>query len=53
MISVLFKTLDKDGNGVLDHDEITGVLEGRQKLGQGESDDLKLAVNQGFNRILS
>ena len=53
MINVIFKTLDIDGNGYLDHDEITGVLEGRMKLGQGDSDDLKLAVNQGFTKILS
>ena len=52
-IDALFAVLDLDGNGQLDHDEIIGVLEERQGLGQGHEDDLKNAMTDQFSRILS
>ena len=50
-VQTLFQILDLDGNGTLDHDEIVGVLEGRQLLGQGKQDEIRKQVNEGVNML--
>ncbi|TNV81655.1 hypothetical protein FGO68_gene3874 [Halteria grandinella] len=46
-INALVKLLDLDDNGQLDHDEVVGVLEERQMLGQGRDAEIKEAISGG------
>ena len=47
------KLLDLDGNGQLDHDEVIGVLDQRQLLGQGKENELKEAIESGVKKGFS
>jgi hypothetical protein len=44
------KLLDLDDNGQLDHDEVVGVLEERQMLGQGRDAEIKEAISGGVTK---
>jgi hypothetical protein len=41
-----------DDNGQLDHDEVVGVLEERQMLGQGRDAEIKEAINSSVSKGL-
>ena len=47
MIKALFETLDVDGNGILDANELVAILEGRHALssGKGGGEDLHKQVS--------
>lgn len=49
-ITALVKLLDLDDNGQLDHDEVVGVLEERQMLGQGREAEIKEAINSSVQK---
>jgi len=51
-IEALVKLLDLDDNGQLDHDEVVGVLEERQMLGQGRDAEIKEAINSSVSKGL-
>lgn len=49
-VHALVQLLDLDGNGQLDQDEVVGVLEERQMLGQGRENELKEAIGSGLKK---
>lgn len=49
----MVKVLDLDGNGQLDHDEVIGVLDQRQLLGQGKENELKEAIESGAKKAFT
>eukprot|EP00347_Sterkiella_histriomuscorum_P016798 403351813 len=52
-IEAMVKLLDLDGNGQLDHDEVIGVLDQRQLLGQGKEHEIKEALENGVKKGFS
>lgn len=52
-IKSLVFLLDLDGNGQLDHDEVIGVLEEKQMLGQGRDAEIKEAINSSVRKGFS
>ncbi|CDW75918.1 calciumbinding atopy-related autoantigen [Stylonychia lemnae] len=51
-VEALVRLLDLDGNGQLDHDEVIGVLDQRQLLGQGKENELKEAIESSFKKVV-
>jgi Ca2+-binding EF-hand superfamily protein len=52
-IDVFFEILDLDKSGKLEQEEIVGVLDERQLLGQGKQDELKQNLSSGYNYLVS
>lgn len=50
---IFFEILDLDNSGHLEQDEIVGVLDERQLLGQGKQDELKQDLNNGYQKLVS
>lgn len=51
-IDIFFEILDLDNSGNLEQEEIVGVLDERQLLGQGKQDELKQNLSNGYNKVM-